>query len=509
VPLGQPWYFCFSSSRALESVSSNTIPCSSFFRRRGSSGGLLREVPTSDRLASLELGSFTFVTVVGFLAMRIRCRVWHAPCIGEPSEHDGPVPPRPTTHRSALPTTFPAEPVTSVTGLIFFCSRQPHRLTRPVIGFFNSRAHQLSTEVVVTYVAPTATFTGPESVTYGQATTVNFTHSFDPSSADTAAGFTYSYSLNGADFTAQGVDEDATFTLDAGEHTVYGRVYDKDGAYTEYETTVTVEKANASFSYTGYAGGTYNGVGNTRTVSGVGGTQLYETSLSGTDAGNYSQAWSFSSGNYNLVNDTLTFTIEKANATISVNGYSLTYDGNAHTATGAATGVKGETLAGLNLAGTTHTDAGAYSDTWTFTDAGLAREIERCLRDAVPRQLERVRIHPRRQRPLHFVGRAEEPVRRRQTVDSLMRTLEVVQASNTRPVVPSRAWSFILGIHGLGCRPGCMESSRRTKRLSGAVFKPNPRFERWRFRSGCSIADAAAGCVLSRSRWLASSNSAP
>jgi len=45
----------------------------------------------------------------------------------------------------------------------------------------------------------------------------------------------------------------------------------------------------------------------------------------------------------------------------------VTYDGNAHTATGTAIGVKGEALSGLDLTGTTHTNAGTTTDTWTFT----------------------------------------------------------------------------------------------------------------------------------------------
>jgi large repetitive protein len=58
-----------------------------------------------------------------------------------------------------------------------------------------------------------------------------------------------------------------------------------------------------------------------------------------------------------------------ADATISVTGYNVVYDGTAHTATGTATGVNGEDLSGdLNLTGTIHTNAGSYVDTWTFTD---------------------------------------------------------------------------------------------------------------------------------------------
>jgi hypothetical protein len=53
-----------------------------------------------------------------------------------------------------------------------------------------------------------------------------------------------------------------------------------------------------------------------------------------------------------------------------VTGYSVAWDDEPHTATGQCLGVVGETLAGLNLASTTHTAAGTYTnDPWTFTDA--------------------------------------------------------------------------------------------------------------------------------------------
>jgi hypothetical protein len=61
--------------------------------------------------------------------------------------------------------------------------------------------------------------------------------------------------------------------------------------------------------------------------------------------------------------------ITKATAVISVTGYTVVFDGSPHTATGTATGVEGEVLAGLNLSGTTHTNVGSYNhDSWTFTD---------------------------------------------------------------------------------------------------------------------------------------------
>ena len=63
--------------------------------------------------------------------------------------------------------------------------------------------------------------------------------------------------------------------------------------------------------------------------------------------------------------------INKARASITVTAFSVTFNGQAHTATGTATGVGGVDLAaGLNLSGTTHTNAGTYNgDAWSFHDA--------------------------------------------------------------------------------------------------------------------------------------------
>ncbi|MDB5331460.1 MAG: Kelch motif, partial [Phycisphaerales bacterium] len=61
--------------------------------------------------------------------------------------------------------------------------------------------------------------------------------------------------------------------------------------------------------------------------------------------------------------------VKKADATINIQGYDVPSDGNPHTATGTATGVFNEGLAGLDLTGTSHTSPGTYTDTWTFTDS--------------------------------------------------------------------------------------------------------------------------------------------
>src|SRR5207248_6048161 len=93
-----------------------------------------------------------------------------------------------------------------------------------------------------------------------------------------------------------------------------------------------------------------------------------------TNAGDWpSDPWTFTdtSGNYNNTSGTVHDHIDKASADCSsIKGYSVTYDGHEHTASGACVGVDGTTvLGGLDLSGTKHTNAGDWpSDPWTFTD---------------------------------------------------------------------------------------------------------------------------------------------
>jgi hypothetical protein len=121
-----------------------------------------------------------------------------------------------------------------------------------------------------------------------------------------------------------------------------------------------------------YSGAAHTAIG---TAKGVLNENLAGLNLSGTthtSAGDYpSDPWTFTdvTGNYNNANGTVHDHIDKANATINVTLYNVVYDGNSHTATGTATGVKGESLSGLNLTGTTHSNPGDYtSDPWTFSD---------------------------------------------------------------------------------------------------------------------------------------------
>ncbi len=63
-----------------------------------------------------------------------------------------------------------------------------------------------------------------------------------------------------------------------------------------------------------------------------------------------------------------TFSIDKANATIVVTPYHTSYNGVAQTTSGTATGAFAESLSGLDLSSTIHTNAASYTDTWSFSD---------------------------------------------------------------------------------------------------------------------------------------------
>lgn len=162
-----------------------------------------------------------------------------------------------------------------------------------------------------------------------------------------------------------------------------------------------ISKADATVSVTPYSL-TYDGNAHTATgtVTGVGGAALTGLDLTGTahtNAGTYNDSWTFTdtTGNYNNASGSVSDAIAKANATVNVTPYSVTYDGNAHTATGTVTGVKGEALSGLDLSGTTHTNAQTYSDSWTFTDStGNYNNASGSVSDAIAKANATINVTP-------------------------------------------------------------------------------------------------------------------
>jgi hypothetical protein len=222
--------------------------------------------------------------------------------------------------------------------------------------------------IVVSAAVPTLTFAAIPAETYGNA-------SFTVSASSASSG-AITYSVTSGPATIAG----STVTLTGAGTVMLGASQAASGNYgaATGSATFTVGKATATINVTPYSL-TYDANAHTATgtATGVGGANLNaDLTLSGTthtSAGTYaSDAWSFTdpSGNYANASGTVSDLISKATATINVTAYSVTYDGNVHTASATATGVGGANLnADLTLTSTTHTNAGTYaSDAWSFTD---------------------------------------------------------------------------------------------------------------------------------------------
>ena len=94
-------------------------------------------------------------------------------------------------------------------------------------------------------------------------------------------------------------------------------------------------------------------------VNGIG-LSLDLSATTHTNVGTYIDTWTFTdtTGNYNNASGTVVDAIAKANATVNLTFYSVTYDGTFNTATKSVSGIGGMSLSGLNLGGTVHTNAG-------------------------------------------------------------------------------------------------------------------------------------------------------
>ncbi len=221
----------------------------------------------------------------------------------------------------------------------------------------------------------TVSFKLPQTITFAQLPDKTYGNPDFTVSATASSGLPVSFTASpSSNCTVSGT---TVHIVHAGACTVTASQAGNDNYYPapDVPNAFTIKKANATIGVTGYSV-TYDGNQHTATgtATGVFNEGLSGLDLSGTrntNAGAYNDSWIFTdvTGNYNNANGAVADSIARANPTIVVVPYSVTYDGNAHTATGSATGVKGEALSGLNLTGTTHTVAGTYSsDAWTFTD---------------------------------------------------------------------------------------------------------------------------------------------
>jgi hypothetical protein len=111
---------------------------------------------------------------------------------------------------------------------------------------------EYTASVAVESVAPTATLAASSPVDEGSAISLSFSDPSDPSSADTAAGFSYAFDCgDGAGFGGYGSSSSATCsTIDNGTRTVLGRIRDKDGGSREYSGTIAVTNVAPLASFT-------------------------------------------------------------------------------------------------------------------------------------------------------------------------------------------------------------------------------------------------------------------
>ena len=177
-----------------------------------------------------------------------------------------------------------------------------------------------------------------------------------------------------------GLDKSGTTHTNAGTYNGDPWAFtDVTGNYNDTSGTVNDKINQAIADCSSISGYTVTFDGNAHTATGsckdLGGNELPGLDLSGTthtNAGTYNaDPWSFAgTTNYAPKNGTVNDKINKAGADCSsISGYTVTFDGNAHTASGSCKGVDGIALAGLDKSGTTHTNAGTYNaDPWAFTD---------------------------------------------------------------------------------------------------------------------------------------------
>ncbi len=101
--------------------------------------------------------------------------------------------------------------------------------------------------VTVVNLAPEAVLSNNGPIIEGSAVTISFADGIDPSTVDsTSLRYSFATSMAGlaTDFASAGTSTSTNITFnDNGSYTVYGRVIDKDGGFTDYTTTVGVNNS--------------------------------------------------------------------------------------------------------------------------------------------------------------------------------------------------------------------------------------------------------------------------
>src|SRR5207244_10361884 len=112
--------------------------------------------------------------------------------------------------------------------------------------------------ITVNNMAPIAAFGNSGPSNEGSRGTVTFSNPFDPSPADTAEGFTYSFDFDNdgtfevTDSPSASVEIPAAYFADGpGSRVVRGRIADKDGGYNDYTATISILNVPPTAAVTG------------------------------------------------------------------------------------------------------------------------------------------------------------------------------------------------------------------------------------------------------------------
>ena len=297
----------------------------------------------------------------------------------------------------AVPQTFAiakATPSIQATGATVVYDGNPHPATGTATGVGGAALGP----VTLTYTpgdanAPvnagsySAVASIAESANYNAATSAPATITINKADATVSvSGYTGVYDGNshGATGTATGVKgEDLSAHLNLGDPftNVPGGTahwtFAGDGNYngTAGDVSITISKADATVTVTGYTG-VYDGAAHGATGSATGVltedlSSLLHLGASFTNVPGGTAHWTFDgNGNYNATAGDVSVTISKADATVTVTGYTGVYDGAAHGATGSATGVLTEDLSSLLHLGASFTNVPGGTAHWTFDGNG-------------------------------------------------------------------------------------------------------------------------------------------
>jgi hypothetical protein len=254
---------------------------------------------------------------------------------------------------------------------------------------------------------------------YGQSATFTVTASGDQGTATGSVQF----QIHGVNFgtpveLSDGSADLTTTALPAGSDALTAVYSSNSNNYTDGSTTTLTETVSPAGSVTTVAdvGGTYYGSSfqATSTVTGAGGLNAVASSLdyydidtstdlgstAPTNAGHYTVAATYNgdANHFGSSSGALAFTISQATASVVVTPYTGSYDGTAHSATYAITGVNGETgatVGSVDVSNTTHTNAGTYAnDSWSFTGANYNDIASTTITDIIDKAAATITVTP-------------------------------------------------------------------------------------------------------------------